>query len=503
MIKKLIAAAAALSMTASAYASDYLREKVTEPQVGSVGGEWTVFALARGGADITDSYFDDYYNRVVEYTVQRGGVLDERKNTEYSRAVLALTAIGRDPRDVGGYDLVAPLADYNQTVAQGTNGAVYALIALDCGGYDAPDVREKYVDKILSSMLENGAVENAPGGGANVDVTAMSLAALSNYTHIEGVSEAMERSLEYISSVQEEDGGFSESGVKCAESAAQVLTALSVLRIPETDARFVKNGRTVLDNLMSYETDSGFSHIPGGKADLMATEQAAYALAAHNRAAEGKCGIFDMSDVEKRTSIPSEVSAKHPDVRTVPVIYEGISFSDISVSAEAIIDLASRGIINGRAEGIFAPEDSMTRAEFAAIMVRGLGLPLKRSGRFADVRESDWFGSYVDTAADYGIVNGISETEFAPGGTITREQAAVMSARAAALCGMDTNPKSEFNTLEQFGDYRSLADWARSAAAFCYESGIFAQPDINIEPSRAIKRYEVAQIIYNIMRKMK
>lgn len=96
---------------------------------------------------------------MVEAAVtEAGGKLSETKYTEYSRLVLALTAIGRDPRDVGGYDLLVPLADLERVAMQGVNGSIYALLALDSAGYEIPQnpdaavqaTREGYVDVILS-----------------------------------------------------------------------------------------------------------------------------------------------------------------------------------------------------------------------------------------------------------------------------------------------------------------------------------------------------------------
>ncbi len=78
-----------------------------------------------------------------------------KKYTEYSRVIIALTSIGKDPKNVGGYNLLLPLGDFEKTTWQGINGAIWALIALDCGQYDMPynadaqihATREMYVEK--------------------------------------------------------------------------------------------------------------------------------------------------------------------------------------------------------------------------------------------------------------------------------------------------------------------------------------------------------------------
>lgn len=144
--------------------AEYLKTAVPEPDFGSLDGDWIVFGLARAGADLSDDYFERYYSAVEAAVRAADGKLDENRYTEYSRLILALTAIGRDPRNVGGYDLLLPLADLKKTTAQGVNGAAFALLALDCGGYEIPldpeaavqATRDGYVDVILAQQNPDG-----------------------------------------------------------------------------------------------------------------------------------------------------------------------------------------------------------------------------------------------------------------------------------------------------------------------------------------------------------
>ena len=76
----------------------YLRAQVAEPGAASIGGDWLVFGLARSGVKVSQKYFDTYYKNVEAAVREKNGILSERKYTEYSRTVLALTAIGKDPR---------------------------------------------------------------------------------------------------------------------------------------------------------------------------------------------------------------------------------------------------------------------------------------------------------------------------------------------------------------------------------------------------------------------
>ena len=282
--------------------ADYLLAKLPEPQTGSVGGEWTVLGLARSGVAVPEGYFNAYYRAVEAYTKERDGILHERKYTEYSRVILGLTTIGADPSDVGGYDLLLPLADFERTVWQGINGPIWALIALDSGGYAIPEDpeaevqadREAYVDYILGEQLTDGGWA-LTGGASDADLTAMALQALCGYTGREDVREAIDRALACLSAMQNDSGGYSSWGEESSESCAQVIVALTGLGIDLNDSRFVKNGRSALDMLLSFQTpEGGFCHTKNGGSDLMATEQAFYALAAAYRAETGQSRLYDM-----------------------------------------------------------------------------------------------------------------------------------------------------------------------------------------------------------------
>ena len=94
----------------------YMVSAVKSPEVGSIGGEWAIIGLARSGYTVPTNYYEDYYARVEKYVKNCSGVLHERKYTEYSRVILALTAIGRDPSKVAGYNLLMPLGDFEKTI---------------------------------------------------------------------------------------------------------------------------------------------------------------------------------------------------------------------------------------------------------------------------------------------------------------------------------------------------------------------------------------------------
>jgi len=495
----------------------WLLRTVPQPASATVGGEWAVMGLARSDCEVPPEWYDHYYSNLLEAVQESNGILSARKYTEYSRVILALTALGKDPADVGGFNLLTMLGDYDKVLAQGINGPIFALLALDSGSYDMPVCtgaqrqasREMYIDYILSRQQDDGGWSLA-GSASEPDVTGMALQALAGYQSIPSVKEAIDRSVNHLAGLQNEAGGFASGGTANVESTVQVMMALCELKIDPQGSLFTKNGHTLLDNLLDYYvTGGGFKHTAAVTApDIMGTEQGFYALAAYQRFLDGQNSFYDMSDVKALPGTQEHstgLAGKNADIRAVKATSNGRTFEDIQglESQPAIEALAARGIINGAGPNTFEPDRSMTRAEFAAIVVRALGLLPVADRIFTDVAENSWYAGYVGTAYKYGIVSGTSSSTFTPEATITREEAAVMTARAAGLCGLDTamNEQEIHDMLAQFADYTTSSSWARASLAFCYRQGILTQDDVNIKPGVAITRTEIAVMLYGMLLK--
>ena len=283
-----------------------IKKTVPTPQVGSTNGEWAVLGLARGNASVTNSYYDGYYDRVVAYVkanINSKGQLDSNKSTENSRIILALTAIGEDPTSVGGRNLLTALNDLSYVKKQGSNGPIWALLAVDSGNY-IYNYRDKLIDTILDERTEDGGWTHT-GNTADVDMTAMAIQALAPYNDEDHpkVKSAIEAALTLLSGMQQNDGGFASFGTPNSESAAQVVVALSALGLDaNTDSHFVKNGHSVLENLLSYEQEDGsFQHTTDGSGNnQMSAEQGTYALVAYDRYVNKAHTLYDMTDVVKR-----------------------------------------------------------------------------------------------------------------------------------------------------------------------------------------------------------
>lgn len=278
------------------------------PTVGSIGGEWAVIGLSRAGL-LSDAAAQSYEQAAEDYVKQAGSVrLHHAKSTENSRTILGLTAAGYNAANVAGVDLTAGLTDMAYLRAQDTNGPIWALIALDCHGYDIPQcadgeeqtTREGLVAEILSYQCSDGGWA-LMGDESDVDMTAMALTSLAPYQEETDVKAAVEQALTWVSNAQQDDGGFMGWGTANSESCAQVIVALTALGIdPAADSRFVKNGASPLDGLCAFACEGGgFCHSnEQAEPDGMATEQGFYALAAYDRFRQGMTSLFDMTDIK-------------------------------------------------------------------------------------------------------------------------------------------------------------------------------------------------------------
>ena len=291
----------------------YIQNNVPAPVVASDRGEWAVLGLARAGVALSDEYIQAYYGKVVAYVQKNMGadgvLLDPESHnptvTDNERIILALTAIGKDPTNVGDKNLLTALQ--NKDIMQVTNtsdtdinGLVFGLLALNSGNY----TQDSYwlVQAILTQQNADGSwsasADTKPDG--DVDMTAMALQALAPYYKDGGnetVNTAVKKALNWLS-------GKYRSGYDSSESCAQVVIALSALNLDaNTDARFTKTveGKTlsVLGNLLQYRVaeNGGFKHQFADKAvNEMATEQALCAMAAYARFTEKANALYDMTD---------------------------------------------------------------------------------------------------------------------------------------------------------------------------------------------------------------
>jgi hypothetical protein len=284
---------------------DFIRKAFAESETGNFVDpalhNWPHIGLGRLG--LYDG-LDDYLSETEKYISQEWQSAS-RKVTNLERIVLTVGAAKGNPRDFGGRDLIAEICNFPDIEAQGLNGPVFALIALDSGNYEIPVAakwtREKLLDIILSRQLPDGGFSLNGSGGRAPDITAMTLQALAPYNKAgrQDVQAVVKKALTALSGLQDAQGGYRSWGTSNSESAAQALIALCSLGIdPDADSRFIKNGHTLTENLLTFRAaDGGFKHVADGKSNNMASEQALIALASYVRFKDQSTALYDYSDL--------------------------------------------------------------------------------------------------------------------------------------------------------------------------------------------------------------
>lgn len=347
----------------------------TDPDFNSI---WNVIGMTRSGMEVPSSYIDTFYKNVYAYLEEKNWVLTTKKYTEYSKLILAMTAIGKNAQNIGGHNLLAYLSDFENITIQGFNGPIWALIALNSHpSYSIPTdpnaktqtTEEVLVTYLLQKETSKGGWTLA-GNEPDVDITGMTIQALAPYygkrTDVKG---AIDRAVEWLASVQLTSGGFATMGTETSESTAQVITALSAIGIdPATDDRFInENGKWPLTGLFQYYLpEGGFMHVAagagnngggeGGTLNGMATEQGMYATVAYKRMLQGKTALYDMSDVilpaGEKVEIPSTGTSTGNTASTKEA---GGTTTSLTVPvSQIVLDYSSITVVKGKTKKLTA-----------------------------------------------------------------------------------------------------------------------------------------------------
>lgn len=187
------------------------------------------------------------------------------------------------------------------------------------------------------------------------------------------------------------------------------------------------------------------------------------------------------------------------------VIWNPMTFDDLTGhwSAGAVNDMGSRLVVNGVGGGRFNPDADITRAEFAAIVARGLGLRVDKGDvPFTDVAGSEWYAGVVNTAFRFGLIAGYEDGSFRPHNKITRQEAMTIMARAMKITGLKEQlVGAGRQSLASFRDADGLADWAMEGAILSVAAGVMngRTPDL-LKPAAFMTRAEVATIVQRLLR---
>lgn len=264
--------------------------------------QWYIISMSKYGKDVS---------AVKSSMIKSAEKLYKSKSkaTDFQRTALALYACGLNPEDINGYNLLSDGAYNSENVnKQGINAYVYALLSLDCANAKVPSDakydREYFIKKIIGLQLSDGGF-TLMGKSADTDVTAMCIQALAPYKSDSSVNEAIDRALSVLSKKQNDKGGYSSFGTVNSESVSQVISALVALGIDvQTDSRFIKNGNTLIDNLMSFKnSDGGFAHTENGKSNNIACYQALNSLVdLYKYMTKGNTEIFEFEETKKNNT---------------------------------------------------------------------------------------------------------------------------------------------------------------------------------------------------------
>ncbi|EPD85974.1 hypothetical protein HMPREF1207_02929 [Paenibacillus sp. HGH0039] len=192
---------------------------------------------------------------------------------------------------------------------------------------------------------------------------------------------------------------------------------------------------------------------------------------------------------------------------TYSLVWHPLEFRDVANhwAKQAVDDMGSRMVIDGTGNGMFSPDRDITRAEFAAVIVRGLGLkPENGATPFSDVKSTDWYSSVVNTAYAYDLISGFEDGTFRPMDRITREQAMVVLSKAMTITRLkaERSVQSTDVILRPYGDTAAVSAWALSSVADNVQAGIVSGRSGNeLAPKDYITRAEVSKIIQGLLQK--
>jgi len=192
---------------------------------------------------------------------------------------------------------------------------------------------------------------------------------------------------------------------------------------------------------------------------------------------------------------------------TYSVVWHPVEYNDVAKhwAKNAVNNMGSRMVIEGTGNGMFSPDQDITRAEFAAIIVRGLGLkPENGAVPFSDVKATDWYASAVRTAFAYGLIDGFEDGTFRPMDEITREQAMTIVSKAMEITRLKDKLaiRAADTTLYPFGDAAEVSAWAQVGVADSVQAGVVSgRSAATLAPTAYMTRAEVATIIQRLLQK--
>jgi hypothetical protein len=381
---------------------------------------WVIMALAEAGEDINAPEWAPAGNTPLDFL--HNSPEDLLSSCDLARTLLALSA-GEAGTEYQGVDLVEQILSLQQAdghfawISQGEealiNAHIWSVLALHSAGQSIPEL-EKARQWLLDCQNPDGGFGWVLGIPSDGDDTAAAIRALLLMGEDEN-SPAIQRGLTYLKSCQGEDGGFNSgymNGDKSnASTDAWVIQALLSSGQSPWSPFWTQNSQRVLDHLLGLQDRSGFFYYTAGVAAAPVQTTAMVLITLSQLA-------------QKVQEIEPEGPAEKPGF-----------FTDLSNSYWAyheIMELLQAGILTGYSDGSFKPEKSVSRAEFATMIVKGLGLAANEYGsesQFKDLAPGFWALASIQLCVEKGYVNGMPGGIFQPNGNITGAQLAAILVR--------------------------------------------------------------------------
>ncbi|SDS58661.1 S-layer homology domain-containing protein [Paenibacillaceae bacterium GAS479] len=293
----LLAAALIMSAIPAAPASAAVETTTALKKAGAallqsgITSDWDAIAASQAGYELPASYLSK-----LQTSIQKE-VPTFRNVTDFERLSMAVTAAGQDATSYGGVNLIERIYNSERMLNQGVNGPIYALLALDYGNYDIPAsakwTRDKLVAEVLKKQSADGSFAFTGEKSGNPDLTGSALTALAPYFGQAEVKLAGERTVAWIKSQQDKDGGFTSYGQSSSESIAQIIIGLASAGYDPVGQAFTPNGKSMLDKLMTFRNaDGSFSHSLPLAANAYGAYQSVQALAAYEKYKAGSGRLF-------------------------------------------------------------------------------------------------------------------------------------------------------------------------------------------------------------------
>lgn len=268
-----------------------------------IGNEWKIIGLARAGK-LTKEQSDKMIKAIADYALSaKDGKLNDRRSTENSKEAITAAALGYDPTNIAGVDLLAALKDKDYVSAQGVTGYIWANLAYTSVGKEAP-----YVDELLAMQLDNGAF-SFDGKTADLDITAMALTSLRG---IDKAKDAFNAGAKWIlmtlllnpdlanncETISQVTIAVCSNFDDFSDVMLNIIKEYSDIDFPEdipSEGSVIKTDG-YLDSIGRFYLGNGeFCHILGGKYDGMSTEQAFLSLEALRRGSSELPALYDFT----------------------------------------------------------------------------------------------------------------------------------------------------------------------------------------------------------------